>query len=566
MPFGGGGGGGGKGGGSAAAASTRASAAAAAADDPAQLQRAMEELGRLLGFRVPGGNGSSSSGGGGGSGTADGPYALQQQQQQREQPAAALRTDVRGALRAASMCAARRGSLVPVPAWARMPSRLQRHWLRYAAAGAASAAAAAWLYRHSRLGGSGDLERWAREGADAAAASWRAHVVEPVAALRDELFRTFRDRAAIVSPDELGADKRALLRMLEDFSADRPAYAAAGAAEVAASAAPAAAPAAAAAAAAAPVPVQPPPAAAADAAAAATLPPPDRDAVARGMAAVMACYEAELRAPVRGLVAGDLARTLLIQVQRLKVDTEAAMLELDQILRSNELTVALLAAVPSLLVGGVVLMRLARLLLPRRAPDPKTEAVAARLAAVGLGRALLALRDAERAAAAAASGAGGSDGKGGKGGGSGKDEARGRRLAEAEGAAALATAHLYREAWRVFLLRDASSRLSEWPLIQVRVCGGGAGGGGKREGCVANKPKGVDLGGSGQGLVGHSSQLARRGWPASPHRSTTNTPCLFSCPLPQQADLLALAAPATPAEAKLELHRAMTAGYALLQA
>lgn len=194
------------------------------------------------------------------------------------------------------------------------------------------------------------------------------------------------------------------------------------------------------------------------------------------MAAVMACYEAELRAPVRGLVTGDLARTLLIQVQRLKVDTEAAMLELDQILRSNELTVALLAAVPSLLVGGVVLMRLARLLLPRRAPDPKTEAVAARLAAVGLGRALLALRDAERAAAAA-SGAGGSDGKGGKGGGSGKDGARGRRLAEAEGAAALATAHLYREAWRVFLLRDASSRLSEWPLIQVCVCvwGGGLG-------------------------------------------------------------------------------------------
>jgi hypothetical protein len=53
-------------------------------------------------------------------------------------------------------------------------------------------------------------------------------------------------------------------------------------------------------------------------------------ALEEGMAAVMACYEAELRQPIRNLVAGDLARTLLIQVQRLKVDTEAAMLELDQ--------------------------------------------------------------------------------------------------------------------------------------------------------------------------------------------------------------------------------------------
>lgn len=38
------------------------------------------------------------------------------------------------------------------------------------------------------------------------------------------------------------------------------------------------------------------------------------DSVSSGMAAVMACYEKELKSPIRNLVAGDLARTLLIQV------------------------------------------------------------------------------------------------------------------------------------------------------------------------------------------------------------------------------------------------------------
>lgn len=45
---------------------------------------------------------------------------------------------------------------------------------------------------------------------------------------------------------------------------------------------------------------------------------------------------------------------LLLQVQRLKIDTEAAMLELDQILHANELSIALVAAVPSMLLLGKV--------------------------------------------------------------------------------------------------------------------------------------------------------------------------------------------------------------------
>ena len=40
----------------------------------------------------------------------------------------------------------------------------------------------------------------------------------------------------------------------------------------------------------------------------------DQEVIARGMSAVMAAYEDQLKSPIRHLIAGDLARTLLIQV------------------------------------------------------------------------------------------------------------------------------------------------------------------------------------------------------------------------------------------------------------
>lgn len=43
------------------------------------------------------------------------------------------------------------------------------------------------------------------------------------------------------------------------------------------------------------------------------------------------------------------------QVQKLKVDSESAMLEIDQILKSNELSIALVAAVPAFLIAGGLL-------------------------------------------------------------------------------------------------------------------------------------------------------------------------------------------------------------------
>eukprot|EP00775_Hariotina_reticulata_P003230 gene3230-3507_t len=202
------------------------------------------------------------------------------------------------ALTAASGLAAGLGALVPVPAWAAMPSTLQRHWIRYGVAAGLGVSGAMFLYRHSRLAGSQDLENWAGAAVAAVRATWKEHVVQPLVLVRDELFKTFRDSSA-------GGGRLPLEQLM------------------------------------------------------------DADAVNQGMQVVMRCYEQDLKQPIRNLV------------QRLKLDTEAAMLELDQILRANELSISLVAAVPALLLSGSLLRGLWGLLSPSP-PDPRREALPCR--------------------------------------------------------------------------------------------------------------------------------------------------------------------------------------------
>jgi hypothetical protein len=302
------------------------------------------------------------------------------------------------AARGAAAQAVRAGPrLAPVPDWARAPSAAQQNWLQLAAGGAAAAYAALFLARHSRLGGSRDLEDWSRAGASAARAAWREHVVGPLDKVRGELFSTFRARPAIVSLGEYEADRDSLARMLDAFARDharRGGGKGGGGKGAPPAAAPAAAPGAlpALAAAATGARADAGIAGAAGAAAGDTHP---------GMELMMRRYEAELRSPLRGLVGGDLARCLLIQVQKLKVDTESAMLEMDQVLKANELSISLVAAVPAFLLAGAVLAGLGRLVTPAP-PDPRREAVRARVAMLEAERALEALAAAEAAGSGAA--------------------------------------------------------------------------------------------------------------------------------------------------------------------
>ena len=59
-------------------------------------------------------------------------------------------------------------------------------------------------------------------------------------------------------------------------------------------------------------------------------------------------YEQDIKKPLRNFLAGDLIRSLLIQIQKAKVDGELAMSALDKLLKSNELNFAFLAVMPTL--------------------------------------------------------------------------------------------------------------------------------------------------------------------------------------------------------------------------
>ncbi|KAJ3214354.1 Nuclear control of ATPase protein 2 [Dinochytrium kinnereticum] len=75
------------------------------------------------------------------------------------------------------------------------------------------------------------------------------------------------------------------------------------------------------------------------------------ESVQRGdLTVVLERYEEEIKSPLTKALTGDLIRSLLIQVQKGKVDLELAMSALDKLLRANELNFAFLAVAPTLLL------------------------------------------------------------------------------------------------------------------------------------------------------------------------------------------------------------------------
>uniref|UniRef100_A0A803L3Y9 Uncharacterized protein n=1 Tax=Chenopodium quinoa TaxID=63459 RepID=A0A803L3Y9_CHEQI len=74
---------------------------------------------------------------------------------------------------------------------------------------------------------------------------------------------------------------------------------------------------------------------------------------------VMERYEKEMVHPLKSAFGGELPRAMLIQVQKLKLDIETAMLELNQILKANEINFAILAALPAfaLFLLSIMLVR-----------------------------------------------------------------------------------------------------------------------------------------------------------------------------------------------------------------
>eukprot|EP00166_Cyanidium_caldarium_P002256 ctg_2259.g660 len=143
-----------------------------------------------------------------------------------------------------------------------------------------------------------------------AVAFWQGRIVAPLASVYREVFLSSYKTS--MSPDSVHAEREALQRMVTDFT--RETYRNASAEERRAA----------------------------------------ESQAARGdLAPVMQVYERQLRNPVVNMLAGDVIRALLIQVQKLKVDVEEEMVVVDALVRANELNLQVAAAVPGVLMVAV---------------------------------------------------------------------------------------------------------------------------------------------------------------------------------------------------------------------
>ncbi|KAI1779765.1 NCA2-domain-containing protein [Hypoxylon cercidicola] len=149
---------------------------------------------------------------------------------------------------------------------------------------------------------------------------WFNWVVGPVRKIVGTIRHDSNSEIAIMSRDSLQADRESLERMVVDFALDKP-NAATGASSVSESQV-------------------------------AEI----RAKVREGdVTPILRAYEKDLRSPFKGTVRGDLVRTLLIQVQKTKVDIEIAMSGIDSLLKSQELVFGFVGLTPGILVSvGVI--------------------------------------------------------------------------------------------------------------------------------------------------------------------------------------------------------------------
>ncbi|XP_061372571.1 protein DGS1, mitochondrial [Gastrolobium bilobum] len=192
----------------------------------------------------------------------------------------------------------------------RKPRKVTQYWIRYTCGAVGLSACSIWLLQHSSLTGSSDLDNWIQEAKDSTVGFFKDHVEQPILSIRDELFETFRKRhQGIMDHEEVQLTSNSLHRMLLAFSEQTKGQKFPGNAS-------------------------------------------DQEM----LEIVMDRYEKELTHPIQNLLSGELARAMLIQVQKLKLDIETAMLELNQILRANEINFAILAALPAFFLSLLLIM------------------------------------------------------------------------------------------------------------------------------------------------------------------------------------------------------------------
>ncbi|KAI1461953.1 NCA2-domain-containing protein [Annulohypoxylon moriforme] len=195
------------------------------------------------------------------------------------------------------------------------PSRLVRYWLPATVLLFSSTTILRILVNKNQ-----EIIHWIRDLGVTVRDFWFNWIIDPIRKVIGTIRHDANSEIAIMSRDSLQADKESLERMVVDFALDKPS-AATGASSLSESQV-------------------------ADI----------RAKVREGdVTPILRAYEKDLRSPLKGTVRGDLVRTLLIQVQKTKVDIEVALSGIDALLKSQELVFGFVGLTPGILVSvGVI--------------------------------------------------------------------------------------------------------------------------------------------------------------------------------------------------------------------
>lgn len=201
------------------------------------------------------------------------------------------------------------------------PWEVQRRPIRYSGLASVMGISTRAVYVHSRLlGGSGMLEDRVAEYSVVLKGFVEVNIVEPVCRFYGQVFR---EVPTLASEESVAVTRSSLRDMLIDFTERNLSHV-----------------------------------------------PGAEDLAKKGsMQAVMELIREQAGRPLRNSLTGSLGQAIFLQVQKLKCDVEELMLKSKQLLRAQELNLALVALVPSLLTAASLMYMISAISLHYRSKD-----------------------------------------------------------------------------------------------------------------------------------------------------------------------------------------------------
>ena len=162
-----------------------------------------------------------------------------------------------------------------------------------------------------------ELSTWIQNSYTTIVDFWRNWVISPISEIISTIRHEDSSEIALLGRQSLQADMESLERMVVDFAKDNTQY-------------------------------LPPTTAMTSSMDAVEI---VRRGVREGdLSPVLRAYESDLRTPLRSALTGTLIRTLLIQIQKTKVDVEVALSGIDRLLKSQQLVFGFVGVTPSIII------------------------------------------------------------------------------------------------------------------------------------------------------------------------------------------------------------------------